>query len=82
MLILAADTASTAGAGGASMLPIIIIGALLGLSLYFIPTIVAFKKDHINKIGILVLNVFLGWSFIGWVIALIWSVMKKNTSTK
>lgn len=42
--------------------------------LYFIPAMVAYSKGHRNKLGVLFLNFFLGWSLIGWVVALIWSV--------
>ena len=43
--------------------------------IYMIPTIIAEK--HPNKSGIVILNIFLGWTGIGWVIALIWAVTKK-----
>ena len=46
---------------------------LVILALYFIPTIVAVKRDHPSKGGIIVLNIFLGWTFIGWVVSLAWS---------
>lgn len=40
--------------------------------LYFIPSIVALNKKYLT--GIVLLNLFLGWTFIGWVAALIWAV--------
>ena len=42
----------------------------LGLiALYFVPTIVAVNRDH--QVGpVAVINIFLGWSLIGWVVAL------------
>ena len=52
---------------------LVIIGAV---TVYFIPTIVALEKKHINKQAIFILNLFLGWSLVGWVIALIWAVKK------
>jgi hypothetical protein len=42
----------------------------LALAIYFIPTLMAKK----NRSAILVLNLFLGWTFLGWVIALVWAV--------
>src|SRR5437870_3836273 len=47
-----------------------IIGVLILVSLYFVPTIVGVirKVPNIGSIG--VINFFLGWSIIGWVIAL------------
>jgi hypothetical protein len=38
--------------------------------IYFLPTIVATTRNHHNQGPILVINLFLGWTFIGWVIAL------------
>ena len=52
---------------------------LVLVSLYFIPAIVAKVRDHHNFLAILMLNLLLGWSFIGWVVALIWASTKKNT---
>ena len=37
---------------------------------YFIPTIVAINRNMHNKGSIIVVNVFLGWTLIGWVVAL------------
>ncbi|MCY4577044.1 MAG: superinfection immunity protein [Candidatus Kaiserbacteria bacterium] len=37
---------------------------------YFLPTIWACKENHHNKNSIAVINFFLGWTFIGWVVAL------------
>ncbi len=45
----------------------------LGVFLYFLPAFVAFRREHHNRMAILMLNIFLGWTFLGWVGALIWS---------
>ncbi len=42
--------------------------------LYFLPTIVASTRGHRAAAAICVLNIFLGWTFIGWLIALVWSL--------
>lgn len=47
---------------------------LLILGLYFIPTILAVKNDHPSTAGIILLNIFLGWTFLGWLGALIWAL--------
>ncbi|MBQ3021977.1 MAG: superinfection immunity protein [Clostridia bacterium] len=55
----------------------------LGIFVYFIPSFIANKKQHTQKTGILLLNIFLGWTFIGWVVALIWANLKDmNVSEK
>lgn len=45
-----------------------------GLVFYFLPTIVAFARSKRDSTSILVLNFFLGWTAIGWVIALVWAL--------
>jgi T4 superinfection immunity protein len=41
--------------------------------MYFLPSIIAFLKSKRDTLAIFLLNFFLGWSVIGWVIALIWA---------
>ncbi|MDO4618128.1 MAG: superinfection immunity protein [Clostridia bacterium] len=60
-------------------IPMIILGILI-LIVYFIPTFVAHTRKHLQKNAILILNIFLGWTFIGWVVALVWSVLKTNNN--
>ncbi len=85
-----ADTAVKAGVlAGAAILAIVFvvkvlpylvaamgIGAFLAVLFlpYWAPTIIAFVRKHPSKGGILALNFFLGWSFIGWVLALVWAL--------
>lgn len=58
-----------------------VVWGALALVVYFIPSFVAHKKQHFQKTSILLLNIFLGWTFIGWVVALIWANLKdKNKS--
>jgi hypothetical protein len=49
---------------------------LIGLAIYFIPTIIAVARHHKNALAIFLINFLLGWSFVGWVVALIWSVTR------
>jgi Superinfection immunity protein len=43
-------------------------------SLYFLPTLIAFAKGKRNRASIFVVNLFLGWTLWGWVVAFAWSV--------
>lgn len=52
---------------------LIILGIIMGIIVYFIPTVVAFARGRTNKGAIFCMNFFLGRLFIGWVIALIWA---------
>ncbi len=45
-----------------------------GFVLYFLPAIIAFARSKRDAGAILVLNFFLGWTAIGWVIALVWAL--------
>ncbi|MGI9459302.1 MAG: superinfection immunity protein, partial [Pirellulales bacterium] len=50
------------------------------LPIYFVPSYIAFKKQKLQKTAIVVLNVFLGWTFLGWVVALVWACMEDGIS--
>lgn len=41
--------------------------------LYCLPWIIAARKDHPHRGKIAFLNVFLGWTGWGWLIALVWA---------
>lgn len=40
------------------------------ICIYLIPTFVAYQRGVPNRASVAVINVFLGWSLIGWVVAL------------
>ena len=40
---------------------------------YLLPSLIAKARRHKNILPIFVLNVLLGWTFLGWVVALVWS---------
>lgn len=42
--------------------------------LYFLPAIIAKSKKRTNTGAIFALNLLLGWTLIGWVIALVWAL--------
>jgi hypothetical protein len=45
-----------------------------GIVAYFLPAMVAALLGHRHFAGITILNIFLGWTLVGWVIALVWAV--------
>ncbi len=57
-----------------SSLEIVLI--VLIFSLYFLPFLIASLRQHKNILAIFILNLALGWTFLGWIAALIWSVTK------
>ena len=47
-------------------------------NLYFCPAIVARKRRHRNMKALLVLNIFLGWTLLGWVGCLVWALLEQE----
>jgi hypothetical protein len=62
-------------AGGALA---VIVPLLIGL--YFLPTICAVVRKVPNVGSVVVINVFLGWTFIGWVVSLAMAFRSANPS--
>jgi hypothetical protein len=57
------------------------IGLLLVLAcLYFLPGIIGHVRNHSSMGGIWLLNIFLGWTLLGWFVALIWSCSGRHPS--
>lgn len=49
-------------------------GFMLLVIVYWLPGMIADKRKHKDASAINVLNLLLGWTFIGWVVALVWSL--------
>ena len=45
-----------------------------GFVTYLLPSIIALIRSKRDITGIVLLNFFLGWTMIGWVVALIWAL--------
>lgn len=41
--------------------------------LYFLPLAIAFSRGHKDTGPIFVVDLFLGWTLVGWVVALVWA---------
>lgn len=48
--------------------------------LYFVPTIIAIARSMRNKGSTIVVNIFLGWTIIGWIVALAMACGKKDSA--
>lgn len=55
---------------------------LVIILLYMLPWIVAKSRSHRNSLAIFWLNVFAGWSVIGWIACLIWALLRQEPSTQ
>ena len=51
-------------------------------TIYFLPFLIALIRNHTDSMAIFVLNLFLGWTFFGWVVALVWAVKKFDSNPK
>lgn len=52
---------------------------LAGLAIYLLPTWLAVLFEHPHALAIFLINVLLGWSFVGWVAALVWALLRDGT---
>jgi hypothetical protein len=57
----------------------ILIIIVVSLFLYFLPTVIGWRKR--NATAIFVLNFFLGWTFVGWIVALVWACTQDSRPT-
>jgi uncharacterized membrane protein YqaE (UPF0057 family) len=48
------------------------------IACYFMPTIVGAWRNHHSATAIMWLNLFLGWTLLGWVGALVWAFTAVN----
>lgn len=62
---------------------IFLIFLVLGMAVYFTPTIVVnFRPQAKNKNLLFLANLLLGWTFIGWIGCLIWALVSGSERTK
>ena len=45
-----------------------------GFVMYFLPSLIALVRSKHDILGIVLLNFFLGWTLIGWVVSLVWAL--------
>jgi hypothetical protein len=57
---------------GVAILLLVLVLAVLPL-LYLLPTLVALQRRKRNALSILMVNLYLGWTLIGWVAAIVWA---------
>jgi hypothetical protein len=47
---------------------------IFGGLIYWMPTIVALARQSSSRGAIAALNLFFGWTVLGWIVALVWSI--------
>ena len=65
---------------GGAFLKSMIIGALL-VDLYMWPTIVAALRRHPHLLHVGVVNVLIGWTILGWIVAIVMAASRVSEPT-
>jgi len=55
-----------------------VIVIMILILIYFIPSVVADYKKNLNSTAIFIVNLFFGWTIVGWVIALTMAVWNSD----
>lgn len=55
--------------------PMVLIAIIIAV--YFLPIIIAAVRNMRHAVAISVLTVVAGWTFVGWVVALVWACLDK-----
>ncbi len=61
---------------------VVLIAMIFIVFVYFYPTYVAWSRCHKNLKSLSLLNIFFGWTLIGWVLALIWAYLTEQQAQK
>lgn len=69
---------ATASSSTGSPWTVVII--IVAVAAYFVPSIVAFARGTDNRWSVLVVDFFLAWSVIGWIVALAMAVSHARPS--
>ena len=59
------------------MIILVLLITLVGI-VYMAPTIVAFRRGHSKRGEILALNLFFGWTVLGWAGLLVWACSNQS----
>jgi hypothetical protein len=62
-------------------LNLVVLAVLVVAVIYFLPTMIAYARRHERRGSILLVDLFLGWTFVGWWFALIWAIVGKPEIT-
>jgi Superinfection immunity protein len=58
-----------------------LVTLLVSLFIYFLPSLIAFARRHVQAAPIFILNLFFGWTVIAWVGCLAWAVSANTRRT-
>jgi Superinfection immunity protein len=69
-----AEESPSANAAVLLGVPCTIVSLLMGLVFYVLPSVIAVCRKHHNAAAIIAVNILLGLTGIGWVVALVWAL--------
>lgn len=61
---------------------VFVVASALAAFLYFLPWVIAVERRATTANGIILLDVLAGWTFIGWVVALVWAVSAPTSGSE
>ena len=71
-LALPLPPAAYGAQGGDGTAAFLLLGLAAAVDL--LPAIIAYFRDHPQQNAITALNLFLGWTLLGWVLSLVWAL--------
>jgi len=55
----------------------VVVLIVASIAWYFLPLWLAISRKHEHVEAIFALNLLAGWTFVGWVVALVWALVSK-----
>ncbi|MEJ5142960.1 superinfection immunity protein [Gluconobacter albidus] len=72
------DTASSPSVRSTKSSELLPVLAGLGLAFYFLPMLIAYRRDTVDQRKIAIITVLLGWTIIGWIAALVMALTQRS----
>ena len=67
--------------GALFLILVSIIAFILAVIIYLLPGVIAYHRNHPNRLLILLLTIFLGGTGLVWIICLIWALTTPTPAT-
>ena len=72
-LNLLAEYSSSHGAAAAAVVLGLLVVCVFSLCVWLSPGLIASARHHHNAVAIWLVTIFAGWTFVGWIVALVWA---------
>jgi hypothetical protein len=54
-----------------------VIVLILIVFIYMLPSLIAYSREHPHRDLVVVFNIFLGWTLIGWIVVFLWAALAR-----